>query len=162
LIVGIDIGTTTGIVSLDLEGNLILMQSKKNFSRSDISELILKFGNPVIIASDISLVPKSIEKIASMFSAKTIKPEKNLTRLEKNKIINSRRWEGFRLLCSNRHEKDALIAAAYAFTKIENLLKKLDKKLKKHKINEDIKNKIRTSVLLDKGNIANVIKQFTG
>jgi predicted RNase H-like nuclease (RuvC/YqgF family) len=124
--VGIDPGTTTGVVLFDLEGNLLLTKSKKSFARSEINRVISGFGIPVIIASDMFPPSRIIERIASTFSAKLITPKKSLSRKEKNQIISSERWIELKRMCENRHEKDALAAALFAFSKIERLMRRVD------------------------------------
>ena len=63
LIVGIDPGTTTGLALFDLEGNFLLAESRRNFRKAEIRKFILDQGSPVIIASDINPIPKSIARI---------------------------------------------------------------------------------------------------
>ena len=58
IIVGLDPGIKTGIALIDLNGNLIITKSSKNFSKSKISEFILNFGNPIIFSCDVSPLPK--------------------------------------------------------------------------------------------------------
>ena len=159
LIVGIDPGTKTGIASLDLSGNFVFIKSEKTFSKSKIVKLVLSFGNPIILASDIAVTPRTIEKLASTFSAKMIKPKKSITRREKNNIINSLRWRDLKNLCGNRHERDALVAAIHAYTRVENLIRRVDKRLKKHDLSKSVKEQIRSNVILFEESIDKSIKK---
>ena len=85
LIVGLDIGTTTGLSIHDLKKNLLYLKSKKHFSTSHIIKQITIFGRPIIIATDKQKVPNKIRKIASSFNAKIYKPDHDLTIEEKEK-----------------------------------------------------------------------------
>lgn len=145
----------------DLDGNLLLTKSKKDFSRSEISRVISEHGMPVIIASDMFPTSKTIEKIASTFSAKLVMPRKSLSRKEKNQIISSDRWIEFKKMCENRHERDALTAAILAFGSIESLMKRVNKKLKKHNLDQTLYGQIKANVLLSGENITRIIRQFT-
>ena len=145
----------------DLDGNLILTKSKKNFSKSEISRFISRFGSPVIIASDMFPTSRTIERIVSTFSARLIMPKQSLSRKEKTRTVNSLRWRELKKLCGNRHEKDALVAAIFAFSRIERLMKRIDKRIKKYNLNQDLQTKIKTNVLLSGESITESIKRFT-
>jgi len=67
---------------------------------------IIKYGKPLIIASDVNPAPKAIEKIAKNLGSKLFFPEKSLTNLEKEKIIKN-----FKEKIKSSHEKDALAAS---------------------------------------------------
>lgn len=107
LIVGLDIGTTTGISIHDLKKNLLYLKSKKHFSTSNIIKQIMIFGSPLIIATDKQKVPDKIRKIASSFDAKVFNPDHDLTVEEKEKIVN--------ISMKDDHERDALAASLFAF-----------------------------------------------
>lgn len=88
LIVGLDIGTTTGLSIHDLKKNLFYLKSRRHFSTSNIIKQIMIFGNPLIIATDKQNVPDKIRKIASSFNAKLFSPDHDLTVEEKERIVN--------------------------------------------------------------------------
>ena len=69
LIVGIDPGTTTAFAALDLDGNLLHLQSSRQMTMSDVIEALYKVGKPLVIASDVQEMPFTVEKIRRAFSA---------------------------------------------------------------------------------------------
>lgn len=100
----------------------------------------MKFGKPLIIASDVNPVPKAIEKIASSLGSKLYYPEVSLSNVEKVKII-----EKHEKLIKDSHQKDALAACLKAFKyyhelflKIEYFLKKMDKEEIYEKVVEEV------------------------
>jgi len=128
IIVGIDPGTTAGIAALDIQGNLVLLKSIKNATHGEISKAIIDAGKPVIIASDVSPLPKMLEKVAASFAAKVMFPEERLTRVDKLNIAEkySKEVSPEKKLWSNRHERDALAAALRAWRSKRHLLMKLE------------------------------------
>jgi predicted RNase H-like nuclease (RuvC/YqgF family) len=140
IIVGIDTGLTVGIAILDTKGNVVDLTSKKEARKSEIVKHILKFGRPLVIASDVNPMPKAIEKIASSLGSKVYYPEVSLSNLEKIKIIQ--KYEKY---IKDSHQKDALAACLKAFKhyhelflKIEDFLKKIDKKEIYEKVVEEV------------------------
>ena len=119
LIVGLDPGTTLAYALLDLDGNILNVKSSKQLGIKTVSLEIAKIGRPVIVASDVSPAPNSVKKFASAFGAKLIFPEENMTIKEKNYIT-----KGYGL--ENKHEKDALASAIFAFKKVRIMLNKID------------------------------------
>ncbi|NIM46944.1 MAG: DUF460 domain-containing protein [Candidatus Aenigmarchaeota archaeon] len=107
LIVGLDVGTTTGLSIHDLKKNLLYLKSRKHFSTSNIIKRIMVFGRPLIIATDKQKVPSKIKKIASSFNAKVFRPDHDLTIEEKERIVN--------ISMKDTHERDALAASLFAF-----------------------------------------------
>lgn len=154
VIVGVDPGMTTGIAVLDLDGNLLLTKSKKNFRHSEISKAIYTKGVPIIMASDKFPLPRTVEKISAAFPSKLMWPRQSLTRIEKiemvgiYKIDNKRVW-------SNRHERDALAAAIFAHNRIKPLLIRIGKKAK-----GEIADYVAMNTILKGDNIDKSIKQF--
>ena len=158
LIVGIDPGTTTGVAVFDLSGNLILIKSGKNLSRSDVSRIISDVGNPIIISSDINPLPRSVEKVATTFSARLIEPGETFSRKEKHETARDymkargKAWQ-------NRHERDALVSGIYAYKQVRQMVQKVDSRLRKARITDrSLANKIMAEVLLRKRSIDSVIK----
>ncbi|MDD3407016.1 MAG: DUF460 domain-containing protein, partial [Methanomicrobium sp.] len=62
VIVGIDPGTTFAFAALSLDGELLALKSSRQMSLSDWTEQISSAGKPVLIASDVSKMPSSVEK----------------------------------------------------------------------------------------------------
>jgi len=121
LIVGIDIGTTTGLAIYDLDKNLLYTGSKKYFSISNVIKEIMSFGNPLIIATDRKKVSSKIKKIAASFNCKTFHPDHDLTIQEKENII--------RIPIKDAHEKDALASASFAFREYETMFNNINRAL---------------------------------
>jgi len=121
LIVGLDIGTTTGLSIHDLNKNLLYLKSRKHFSTSNIIKQIMIFGIPIIIATDKQKVPSKIKKIASSFNAKIFRPDHDLTIEEKERIVN--------ISMKDTHERDALAASLFAFKLYASTFNTVDRNL---------------------------------
>jgi predicted RNase H-like nuclease (RuvC/YqgF family) len=87
----------------------------------------MKFGNPLIIATDVNPLPKGVEKLSSSFGCHVFYPKVSMSNKEKEKLIDEYREE-----IKDSHQKDALAAALRAFRyyhamflKIEEVTKKL-------------------------------------
>jgi predicted RNase H-like nuclease (RuvC/YqgF family) len=156
LIIGIDPGTTTAIAMLDLNGNIICVESRKNFSVSAVSKFILENGEPVVISTDIQQIPKFIEKVAANFCAKTIIPEESVERRWKNALVKKYLKEMKKeYKPTNKHEKDALAAAIMAFKKIRPLFNRIEQEAGRGNADESIK----SDVLLKRKNIKSVLME---
>ena len=167
LVVGIDPGTTIGIAVFDLDGNLLTTHSCKNFSLADVSSLISNHGRPVIIAGDVP-APRYVERLARVFSAKLITPNRRLSKKQKNQMIRgffSRfRRSGMPKKGISNHEKDAIVSALYAFKRISPLLSKINKKLSRIKMRKqrvrEIGYLVKTNVLLRGESVTTSIQRF--
>lgn len=121
LIVGIDVGTTTGLAIYDLDKNLLFTGSKRYFSVSNVVKEIMGFGTPLIVSTDKKNVSKKIRKIAATFNCKIYSPDHDLTSEEKESIL--------RINIKDVHEKDALSAASFAFREYEALFANINRAL---------------------------------
>jgi len=140
LIVGVDVGLTTGIAIFDLNRNLLFLGSKKFLSVSDVINYIMKFGKPLIIATDKKKVPPTINKLAASFNCKVFSPDHDLGVEEKDEIV--------KISIKDIHEKDALAAATFAykahvvqFTNIDRALASMSMKEYSDTVKEMIINK---------------------
>ena len=150
MIVGIDPGITTGLAVIDLEGNLLLTASKKNFRHSEISKSIYEFGIPVLMASDKFPLPKTVERISASLPSKLSWPRQSLTRREKVEMTHA--YAAEEKPWSNRHERDALAAAVFAHNRIRPLLDRIKKKTKsRHARNYVAMNTILRGRSIDEG-----------
>lgn len=122
VIVGVDPGTTTGLALLDLKGGLIKLHSSRNISISGVIEMIVKYGRPLIVATDVSPIPGTVEKIRRTFNALPGEPGESLTTVDK---INLAKPYGY----SNDHERDALAAAAHVIRRYKNKFDQIRKKI---------------------------------
>jgi len=124
LIVGIDPGTTLGYALLDLDGNVIELNSSKLLNLNSLIALITETGLPVIVAADKNPAPGFVQKAATKLGARLIHPEQNMLVLEKKALT-----KGF--VYRNDHQRDALSGALYAHKKLKPLLNKIDNFLRK-------------------------------
>lgn len=152
LIVGIDPGVNTGIAILDVNGDLVTITSKRNAKRTEITKYITKFGNPVIIASDVSPPPESVKKIAKTFGCKIFYPDVSLSNVEKHEIVKKYDIKS--------HQKDALAAAIKAFKSYHELFSKIEDTVSKLGL-EDIFDEIVIKLIKEKAdNIADAIEKI--
>ncbi|MEM5781771.1 MAG: DUF460 domain-containing protein [Candidatus Aenigmatarchaeota archaeon] len=121
ILVGVDIGVTTGLAIYDLNRNLLYVGNKRNISIENLIKEISSFGKPIIIATDKKKVPQPIAKIAASFNCKVFSPDHDLTTEEKENII--------RIPIKDEHEKDALAAATFAYKYFAPQFNNIDKNL---------------------------------
>jgi predicted RNase H-like nuclease (RuvC/YqgF family) len=148
LIVGIDPGTTTGIAILDLEGNILSIINRRDMKISDMIKHILKFGQPLIITSDVTPVPKTVKKIASQMDSRIYAPEEVFLIKDKKRLT-----KGYSDLSKDRHGKDALAAALKAWKSNRSFFIKVEKELKRRNAS-DIYEEVVTRLF--KGNYDNI------
>jgi len=117
LIVGIDPGSTSAVAAFNLNGDLKLLESKKEFSQDEIIRKIIEVGRPVVIASDRKKMPSNVEKISSSLGAQRFEPENDLSSRRKNEI-----GEG-----ENSHEIDAYASGIHAYNSLQKELRKIEK-----------------------------------
>jgi hypothetical protein len=122
LVVGIDPGTTTAIAALDLEGNLLHLESSRQMSMSGVIEALYRVGKPLVVASDVHEMPYSVEKIKRAFSGVAYSPRQDMSVETKMGLSAPYRYQ-------NDHERDALAAALDAYrtyrNKFQNLVKRV-------------------------------------
>jgi len=115
LIVGVDPGNTSAVAALNLDGELELLESRKEFSRAEIIQKIVETGKPVVIASDRSEMPSTVRKIGQSLGAERFTPDENLDSQTKKEL-----GEG-----ENSHETDASAATRYAFNQLRKNVRKI-------------------------------------
>ncbi len=118
LIVGLDPGLTFGIALVDLNGKMVKTTSIKRALRSEILDFILSHGSPLIVCSDVSPMPKQVEKIASLSNAIKFAPTHDLSKSEKKGLT-----ENYRV--RNAHEMDALAAALKGYKSVKSTIEKI-------------------------------------
>jgi len=137
-IIGIDPGTTKGYAVLDINGNILEVKSSKKLNESEITKEVLKYGEPILVGTDVKKVPGFVEKIASSLGARIFKPKINMQGRHKNKLVKKfLKKKNFEIM--NKHENDALISAVFAYKSIKPLLHKIESKYSKLNT-EEIKN----------------------
>jgi predicted RNase H-like nuclease (RuvC/YqgF family) len=122
LIVGIDPGTTTAVAAVDLDGNLVHLSSGRERSMAEIVEALYQVGKPLVVASDVSAMPFSVERVRRAFSAVPYTPREDRTGEEKMAIT-----EGFSY--GNLHERDALSAALDAYRSYRKKFQSIGKRV---------------------------------
>ena len=122
LIVGIDPGTTSAVAALDLDGNLLHLESSRQMNMSGVIESLYRVGKPLVVASDVQEMPYSVEKIRRAFSAVAYTPRQDTSVEAKLAVTADYPY-------ANVHERDALSAALDAYlqyrSKFRNLIKRV-------------------------------------
>jgi predicted RNase H-like nuclease (RuvC/YqgF family) len=109
------------VAVLDLKGKVIRTVSARSFSISDIIEVMVETGRPIIVATDKYPPPGTVEKIKRAFNAILYAPPTSLSIEQKIKDTRN-------IAHSNDHERDALAAARDAFRSYKNKLEQIEKK----------------------------------
>jgi predicted RNase H-like nuclease (RuvC/YqgF family) len=117
LIIGVDPGSTSAVAAIDLEGEIELLKSGKNFPPREIIQRIVKAGKPVVVASDKKETPSKVKKISSSIGAKLFEPEKDLSSRRKKELGKG----------TNSHEKDAVASAVHAKKQLHRDIRKIEK-----------------------------------
>ncbi len=129
IIVGIDPGMTSGIGILNMKGKILHVKSLKDFSVTDLVNLISELGEPAIIATDVKPVPNKVEKISRVFDSNLFVPDESLPIKKKKELIEDNEIE-----VEDDHQMDALAAAKNAYnahrSKFSNIEAKLTDELK--------------------------------
>ncbi|AAM05900.1 TPA: DUF460 domain-containing protein [Methanosarcina acetivorans] len=120
-IVGIDPGTTVGIAILSLDGELLYLKSFRGIAPDEVVKLIAEYGKPAVIASDVTPMPGSVEKIRRSFNAVPASPGIEVSAEEKIAL-------GKPFGYSNDHERDALTAALLTYRSYKNIFTRIEKK----------------------------------
>ncbi len=125
VIVGIDPGTTSAVVVLDLDHTVKGYESAKNFSKDQIIEFIVSHGKPLLIATDVAAMPSLVEGIASNMGARTFSPNDDLKASYKERLTDQ-----LSVQVPDTHTMDAAAAAEYAYReykdKLDTILQKAD------------------------------------
>lgn len=128
LIGGIDVGLHTSVALLDLEGELVCLDTLVHPKNSQTLDHIMDCGNVLVLSTDRAKTPSQLKKLASSISAKLILPAKNMTKKKKRMLILDFIEEEMKM---NSHEKSALASAIFAYKKFRPNFKKLRDRLEK-------------------------------
>lgn len=146
VIVGIDPGIEVGISVIDIHGNPVYLDSKRNIDREEIINIIRQNGKPILIATDVNPVPDTVRKIAAQMKCKVYEPERPLYIDEKMQIVQ-KFTETNDIKIDNPHIRDSLSAALKAYSdfshklrQIEGFLGRLDLDIEEDKIIECVIN----------------------
>ncbi len=156
LILGVDPGITVGIAALDLDGNLVLLESGKKFGYSKITKILSEVGRPIIITNDVMYAPNLIKKLAATYRAKVILPNRNLKVGEKARLVEEKFGK---IKLKDDHQRDALASAIFAYQKFEPLFKKVDSYLEREGL-EGNSNLVKKKLILGEArNIKEALKK---
>lgn len=117
IIVGIDPGTTVGYTILDLEGNIVSVNSQKHVGLDSLIEEIYEYGNPLLVGCDKKIPPPFVKSFSSRTESLVKHPFHDPTPEEKKKLIS--------IKTNNSHESDSLYSAMFAFTRERETLNKI-------------------------------------
>lgn len=118
LIVGIDPGNTSAVAAVDLNGDLRLLESSREFPPKDIIMMLIETGTPVVVSCDTASMSSTVAKIASNLGAQKFSPEEDLES-ERKKNLGGKG--------NNSHEKDAVASAMYAYNNLQKKIEKIRK-----------------------------------
>jgi predicted RNase H-like nuclease (RuvC/YqgF family) len=108
VVVGIDPGTTTAAAVCGLDGTVLDVTSTRTADHAAVVEWLIERGRPVVVAADVTPMPRAVEQYRRSFEAAGWTPGTDLAVDEK---LHRTRDEGY----DNDHERDALAAALFAF-----------------------------------------------
>ncbi|MEM2974498.1 MAG: DUF460 domain-containing protein [Candidatus Micrarchaeia archaeon] len=143
LIIGIDPGATVGIAIFDLDGNVVATASIRNLGMKKVIEEILKYGTPIVMATDVHFPPEFVTQIASNFNARLFVPEKDIQQREKEELLRER---GLVKEIGDIHAKDAAAAAINFLRHYKNKMAWLEKNIAEKGL-IDQKDEIKSYVL---------------
>lgn len=115
LIVGIDPGATSAVAAYDLNGELVVLESRKEFSQEDIIQELVRNGKTVVVSCDKEKMPSTVEKIASSLGAEKFEPEEDLRAKKKQQLGKG----------DNSHEIDATASAIHAYNQMRKKIRKI-------------------------------------
>ncbi len=121
LIAGIDSGTNFAFSLINLDGELLYLNSGKKLEEK-ILEICLEIGKVIAITTD-KRKSKKVKKLATSLSAEVVLPKKDLSKYKKSRLIKD-----FKNQKLNSHEKSSLSAALFAYSKYKQKLKKFEDK----------------------------------
>lgn len=117
---------------MDLNGDLVAFEYKKNPNKEWVFQSLKKYGNPVIVATDKKKIPSIVRKIAATFNARLFYPREDILEEEKEKL-SSRVKAKF----ENLHERDAYAAARKAYNYFENKFRQAERIAKEHNVESE-------------------------
>jgi len=130
LIVGVDPGVTVGLAVLSLDGQPILVESRRDWSLQELVKRISEIGEPTLISSDVSPASEILKNLSHKLNAVLFVPSISLGADEKRQVARSYAdFHGLKL--KNAHEMDALAAAVKAYRHYEKKFKHVESRLRK-------------------------------
>ncbi len=139
-ILGLDSGATIGYALLDLDGNLVAIDSFKGTLSETIAKVSM-YGKILIIGTDVSKISKFVEKFASKVSAIVVSPDHDLHYNEKRKKTKEY-LKKYNLKLKDKHQMDALSAALIAYRHFNTLFNKINNEISDKSLLDEVKKEI--------------------
>jgi len=121
LIAGVDPGMVCGLAVMDLNGRILHVSSGRGITRGQMTRLLATLGRALIFATDVKPPPSLLVKLSASHNAILFSPEQSLKTSEKTdlveKIVGNQR-----IRVQDSHQRDALAAAAKAYSFYRNKL----------------------------------------
>jgi len=130
LIVGVDPGVTVGLAVLSLDGQPILVESRRDWSLSGLVKRISELGEPTLISSDVSPASEILENLSHKLNAVLFVPSISMGADEKRQIARDYA-DFYGLKLKNSHEADALAAAVKAYRHYEKKLHHVEARIRR-------------------------------
>lgn len=121
---------------MDLQGDILSVDSFKEISRSEIINHIIGFGKAVLISTDVHPPPKMVKKLATSLNAKLDHPDKDMSvglkmelvesyltwkyPMERSKVISSK------IVPQDAHQRDALAASIRTYKDYQKKFKLIE------------------------------------
>ncbi len=158
IILGLDPGSTIGYAALNLDGELLKIESSKNSNLNQTISKVNMLGKIVVVGTDVNPAPKFVGKVASNLGAEIVEPKDDLL-LKYKKKLTKEFLKDKEIKIKNKHELDALAAALAAFKHYKPLFNKIDNHL--NQINKLYLNKkIKNTVLVNKMSIKKALEKY--
>jgi len=156
IIVGVDPGYNFGLAIMSIEGKVLYIDTVREASRAEITDLISKYGKPVMIATDVHPVPEAVRKLASSLNAKIFTPYEEVE-IRLKREIASMYSSTQNIVIKDSHSRDALAAAYIAYREIRRKLLETEEYLRKTGLNIPTK-KVQLKVVEGKS-IADAVEE---
>lgn len=157
LIIGLDPGIVTGLAAIDTYGNIVLLTSGKSLDRQEIIAKTLKFGKPIVVATDVNPPPSAVVKLAQSLGAQLYVPSETMSTVEKQSLVEKALTGKEELRVEDTHQRDALAAALKALNNYQSKLKQAETYIEKLDLDLDV-DKIREAVIRGKS-IAEAVEE---
>src|SRR3989338_717827 len=122
-IIGLDPGTTSAYVILDLQEKVLRTFSAKELTLAAIITQVMEVCTPLYVSTDKAKVPSFVEEFARKVGAEVIAPEEDLQKEQKRNLLREYPPE---IPSWNDHKKDCLAAALFSSQKLSNRLGKIN------------------------------------
>lgn len=130
LIVGVDPGLNCGLAVLTLDGFPLLIDSRREWTFSNLIQTITELGEPTIVSSDVSPASELIDDLSKKLNAVLFTPLISLGTNEKHELARLY-TERYEVKAKNIHEVDALAAAVKAYQHYKNKFEQVEAKIKR-------------------------------